>query len=538
MSYVKILRGSEAREAILKGAAELAESVLSTLGPSGRNASISRKPVMVNGKERQLPPLITKDGVSVANEITSLPDPFENMGVQIVKEAAQNTNRTGDGTTTATLLAYEMMKAGAGLINSGANAIHIRRGMDKACEIVCEKLASMSKKIETLEELKAIGTISSQDKEIGTIVAEAVDAVGKEGAVTMQVSNAIKTECKITSGMQIATGYASHYFGKNGVAQIDDPFILVTTEKIASIRTLGPILDQITNLLNANPATKGEPLKLVIFSTGVSGDAFTTMIKNHIENPKDFQFLILNPPYFGERQKETLEDIAISTGAKLIDKSTGRTIEDMKFSDLGTCGKIIANSGLTTIVDSHGITDKIEERIALIKEKLEVEEDQSNKDYLKSRLAGLSGKIANILVGGSSQMEQKEKLHRVEDAIAATRAAHETGILPGGGVAFIRCIEDVTVKDDESRGFSIVMDALDKQLFWVAKNAGEDAMEVIEKVMGLSMNEGFNAEKREYGDMFEMKVIDPAKVPISALRNAVSVAGAFLTIETACVEIT
>ena len=532
---VSIKTKEEARAALLSGAKQLADAVVATLGPWGRNVSIRRPPIVnKDGGLVYVPPLITKDGVTVARKITSLPDPFEDMGAQIVKSAAERTNQlAGDGTTTATLLAYEMMKDGVKLLNEGANAIHVKKGMQKACEAVCKKLESMAKKVQSVDEFRAIATISAAgDEEIGSMVAMVIDEVGRSGAVTISPGMSTGLEYKITNGMQIAVGYSSQYFcGPKGIASVNDPYILVTTEKIVSIRSLAPILSKIAD-------QDGEQINLVIFSSGVDGDALTTLVKNHVENPEKFRFLVLKPPFYGTKQQEILEDIAIATGARLIDKKLGKDIPSMTIADLGCAGRVDATAGVTTIVAPECKRDEVEKRIALVQAALESAETDAEKDYQKMRTAGLEGKIATIMVGGSSQVEQQEKQHRVEDAIAATRAAHETGILPGGGTAYLRCINSITgySKNDEGYGAKIVMDVLSKQLWWVASNAGEDPDAVIEKVFAMKESEGFNAESGQYGDMFEMKVIDPTKVPVTALRNAVSVAGMFLTLEVAVSE--
>lgn len=534
---VELKFGKDAREALLRGAEKLAQAVVATLGPWGRNAFVRRHPLRnQDGTLRYLPPLITKDGVTVARKITSLPDPFEDMGAQLVKEAAERTNRyAGDGTTTATLLANEMMKDGAKLLNEGANAIHVRRGMEKAVKAVCEKLESMKREVTSLDELKAIATISSQDEEIGSLVSMVVDEVGKDGAIQIMQGMGPGLEYEITTGMQIITGFASHYFAQSGQALLGNCHILVTTEKITSIRQILPLIASLKELMEK----RGEEGRLAIFSTGVEGDAMTTLVKNHMEGNADF--LVLKPPMFGQRQIEILEDIAIATGARLIDKKAGQSIESMKVTDLGTCESILATATTTTIVGLHGTTDKREQRIGLLKSALEQAEQDGEKDYLTMRLANIAGKIAKIKVGGMSQVEQQEKQHRVEDAIAATRAAHETGILPGGGVAYLRCWKAFDEIDAETNqgfadGAKLVIDVLDKQLWWVAKNAGEVPEEVIKKVRKMKETEGFNAETGEYGDMFEMKVIDPVKVPVTALKNAASVAAAFLTGEVAISE--
>lgn len=536
MSPVTLKFGEDARQKLLTGAEKLATAVVATLGPWGRNASIRRAPVQdQNGNLIHIPPTITKDGVFVARKITSFADPFEDMGAQIVKEAAERTNRiAGDGTTTATLLAYEMMKDGALLLKEGANAIHIRRGMLKAGNAVIAVLESMRREVTGMDDLQAIASISSQDKEIGSLVAMVINEVGRDGAVQIVPGMGTGLEYEITTGMQIAAGYATPYFaGKNGMAQLLSPYILVTTEKITSIRTILPIIKSIKE--------KDEKACLVIFSTGVEGDALTTLVKNHLEGNADF--LVLKPPFYGQRQTDILEDIAIATGATLIDRKTGRTVERMTVNDLGTSESVLASASVSTIVGLHGVTSKRDDRIALIKGALEAATEDPEKDFLAMRLANIAGKIARIRVGGSSEVEQKEKQHRVEDAVVATRAAFETGILPGGGVAYLRCVAklwpdgmEMSGTKDEIAGEVLVRRALQQQLWWVSQNAGEDPKTVIQKVLSMKDTEGYNAETGEYGDMFEMKVIDPLRVPVTALRNAVSVASLFLTTEVAICE--
>lgn len=533
MPPVHLKFGDDARAPLLAGAEKLAKAVVSTLGPWGRNASIRRGPA--------IPPLITKDGVTVARRITSLPDPFEDMGAQIVKEAAERTNRlAGDGTTTATLLAYEMMLDGSKLLSEGANAIHVKRGMQKACDAVIEKLKSMAKPVKDLDELKAIATLSAAgDEEIGSMVAMVVDEVGKDGAVQIGQGMGTGVEYEVTSGMQVATGYTSHHFAntKNGNCELKEPYILITTEKITSIQTILPIIQLLKD--------EDKNASLVVFSTGVEGDALSTFIVNLPRNLDDpngghngLESLVLKPPFYGQRQIDVLEDIAIATGARIIDKKAGKSVAKMDVSDLGRCDSIVANAGVTTIVGLKGYEPKREQRKALIDAAIAEAETDADKDFLTMRKANITGKIAKIKVGGSSTTEQQEKQHRVEDAICAARAAHETGILPGGGIAFARCVlkvwptpEIVEGDKDEQAGQRIVRDVLTQQLCWVARNAGENTAEVLDKVLSMGETEGFNAETGEYGDMCAMKVIDPAKVPITALKNAVSVAGMFLTCE-------
>ena len=535
---VQLKFSEEARVSILKGAEILSRAVVSTLGPWGRNAIIRRHPVVnKDGSLVYLPPVVTKDGVTVARKVTSLPDPFEDMGAQIVKEAAERTNRlAGDGTTTATLLAYEMMQDGIKLLEEGKNAIHIKRGMQKACEMVCKQLQSMKREVDGLEDYKSIATLSAAgDEEIGSMVALAVDEVGKNGALTIANGMGTGLEYKITNGMQISVGYTSHHFaGAKGVATVEDSYVLVTTEKIVSIRSLAPVLASISE-------RHEERVHLTIFSTGVDGDALATIVENQLKHPEKFRFLVLKAPFYGERQQQILEDIAIATGATLIEKKLGRSVENMSVKELGKTGRVDATAHVTTITNPERDNAAVQKRIAFIQSILETAETDAEKDYLKMRIAALEGKIATILVGGSSYPEQQEKQHRVEDAIAATRAAQESGILPGGGVAYLRCLSSITElvvenDSDESYGAKIVQDVLSKQLHWIAKNAGENPEEVIENVLHMKEHEGFNAETGEYGDLFTMKIIDPTKVPITALRNAVSVAGMFLTAEVAIAE--
>lgn len=526
---VQIKTGNLARDPLLAGAKQLADAVVATLGPWGRNAAIRRAP----GK----PPMVTKDGVTVAKSFTALPDPFEDMGAQIVKEAAERTNRiAGDGTTTATLLAYEMMKDGAKLLSEGSNAIHIKRGMDKACTAVIEKLTSMARPVEGLEQFKAIATLSAAgDEEIGSMVAMVIDEVGKDGAVQMEPGMGTGIEYEITSGMQISAGYAWKDFAnqKNGSAVLDNPYFLVTTEKITSIRQILPIIEKLKD-----HDAKGS---IVIFSGGVEGDALTTLVTNLPKNVKEedvegLESIVMTPPSYGQRQIDVLEDIAVVTGARLIDKKAGKKVEDMSVRDLGRSKSVLVTSHASTISGlPDGGLEARENRKAIIQSALDEAEKDEDKDFLTMRKANITGKIAKIKVGGSSSTEQQEKQHRVEDAICATRAAHETGILPGGGRALEFCHDVIDLNsfliEGEKMGAEVVQNALSKQFFWVVKNAGYEPTQIFRGFVQRDVSWGFNAETGEFGDMFEMNVIDPAKVPITALKNAVAVAGMFLTLE-------
>lgn len=539
MSHVEIKHKKEARDPIFAGAEKLALSVIPTLGSGGRNAVIRRHPVSLRDGTGALihrPPMLTKDGVSVADKITSLPDPFEDMGCQLVKEAAKNAARwAGDGTSSATLLAYEMMKSTQEVVDAGANSIHVRRGMEKAEDAVVKYLEANKKDVKDIEEVKAIATISSQDEEIGSLVAMCVDEVGKDGAITLKSGMKSGVTYKVTDGLQLPVGYLTEHF--KHLAYIEDAYILVATEKITSIRQLAPIMEQLDQHIGEHGA-----MKLVIFAEMVGGDALQTIVKNITEQKEDFQILVISPPYHGYKQEEIFRDIAIATGATLIEKTSGKKVENMNVTDLGVCDSVMCSATNTTIVGAKGLKDSIESRIAEAKAKLETEEDPQEQDYLKSRIAGLTGKIASIEVGGASAVAVKEKMHRVEDAIAASRGAHDSGILPGGGVAFLRAMTEafkgITYESaDEERGAKIVQDALEKQLYWVVTNAGEDHEEVKKKILENDLwSYGYNADKRVYGDMYEMKVIDPTRVPVTAIQQAVSVAKNFATIEVAIVE--
>lgn len=548
-----LMFGDDCRTKILAGAKKAQQAVVATLGPQGRNVVIHRK--HVQGVEPRRP-LVTKDGVTVAKEIKALKDPYEDIGLQMVKEAASRTNDSaGDGTTTATLLAAEMMEEGFKHITSGCNAIHIRRGMQKRMEKVIENLKAMSTPVEEPEMFKAIGTVSSQDEEIGSLVALVVSEVGKEGAITVEAAQSLGIEYTLSEGMQVASGFVSDKFvterGKP-VAIHDDPFILVTDERIVNVQQVLPIIEKIINdsigdTDGENPP--GAERSLVIVADVVEHDALVTLVMNHLKklgkiaeeemDGKGFLSLAIRAPFVGDRKRQVLEDIAIATGATLISKSTGRTLENATLEDLGGANRVIATSRATTIIGGHGNEAMIQSRVKLLEQEADSAEGEE-KDFLRGRLANIRGKIATIRVGASTEVELKEKQHRVEDAIAAVRAANEEGILPGGGTAFLACMgeeNDIELKsEDEKIGSEIVRQTLKKPLWWIAQNAGHEGDAIVKKVEKLMKGHGFNAETGEFGDMIEQRIIDPTKVPRQALENAVSVAGTFITLEVAVVD--
>lgn len=535
-NYKQLLFGDETRTPILRGVEKAAKAVISTLGPLGRNVVIHMGPMR--------PPLITKDGVTVAKAIKAFIDPYEDTGLQMVKEAASKTNDiAGDGTTTSTLLAYELMKEGLNHIKKGSNAIHIRRGMQRAAKIVYEKLEEMAITVDTPEQFKAIATISSQDEEIGALVALVIHEIGKDGAVTVETGQALGIDYKLTEGMQMSSGWASKYFCNVGgklLADIKNPYILVCDERITDIHKIIHIVEMV--------AAKGS--SLVIIAESVEDTALDTLVANlpqikiQGQDPTqkmDFPSLAIRAPEIGERRNDVLQDIAIKVGARIASKRVNLPLNSIVLEDLGRADRIIAGATVTTIVNGIGSQEAVDERSSQISDMIEQSQDEGEKDFLRGRLANLTGHIATIMVGASSQVEQQEKQHRVEDAISAVRAAAEEGIVAGGGTALLACEEavregiDGTI--DEKLGMDIVYKTLSKPLWWIAQNAGHEGDEIIEKVRKHEIGHGFNAETGHYVNMVEHSIIDPKKVARCALENAVSVAGAFLTLEVGIADI-
>ncbi|MBI3331755.1 chaperonin GroEL [Candidatus Peregrinibacteria bacterium] len=476
----QLLFGNDARDKLLKGVAKLAQAVSATMGPLGRNVGIDKK---YGG------PTVTKDGVSVAKEI-ELPDPFENMGAQLVKEAATKTNdAAGDGTTTATVLAHAIMQEGLKHLGSGKNAISIKNGILKAVDAVSKHLEAQKKVISKKEEYAAIATISAQDAEIGGVIAEVIDEVGKDGVVTVEAGQTLGIEKEFVEGMQFDQGYISAYFvtdPQSMKAIFEHPYILITDKKISSIQEILPLLEQV--------AQKGRK-EIVIIAENVEGEALATLVVNKLRGT--FNALAVKAPAFGDRRKEILRDIAILTGGRVISEEVGLKLENATIEDLGTARRVVSTKDDTLIVDGGGNKSDIEARIKEIKAQVETTKSDFDREKLQERLAKLSGGVAVIKVGAATEVEQKEKQHRVEDAVSATRAAAEEGIVPGGGTAYIRAIEALeklkVEHADEKIGVQIVKNALTAPTMHIANNAGADGKAVVEKVRSEKGSIGYNS---------------------------------------------
>ncbi len=520
----QIIFGKDARDQILKGVKMLTDAVASTMGPKGRNVLIEKG---YGG------PTVTKDGVTVAKEV-ELEDKFENMGAQLVKEAATKTNdAAGDGTTTATVLAYAIMTEGLKHVKSGSNAISIKRGIDKAVAAVNDELEKMKKDVDSKDEYKAVATISAQDDEIGDVIAEVIEQVGNEGVVTVESGQTFGIEKEYVEGMQFDNGYVSPYFitdTSRMEAIFESPALLITDKKIGSIQEILPLLEKL--------AQSGKK-EIVIICENIEGEALATLVVNKLRGT--FSALAIKAPAFGDRRKAILSDIAALTGARVISEEVGLKLENADVEDLGNCDRVIASKDNTTIVGGTGDKKDIEMRISQIKQEIESTKSDFDKDKLAERLAKLTGGVAVIKVGAATEVEQKERQHRVEDALSATRAAAEEGILPGGGTALVRALSSLdsikTSNDDEAVGVEIIKGALVAPLSQISENAGVDGAAVVAKVSKASGNDGYNALTGEYEDLVKAMIIDPKKVTRSALENAASVASMFLTLEAAITEI-
>jgi chaperonin GroEL len=522
----QLIFGDDARAKVFKGVTKLAQAVRATMGPKGRNVVVERK----FGA-----PMVTKDGVSVAKEV-ELEDAFENIGAQLVKEAATKTNdAAGDGTTTATVLAHAMMEEGMKHLGSGANPILIKRGMDLAVAEVTKFLETFKKDVTKKDEFAAVATISAQDPEIGEAIAEVINEVGKDGVVTVEAGQTLGLEKEFVEGMQFDNGFISAYFMTDPArmeAVYEKPYILITDKKISSIQELLPVLEQV--------AQKGRK-DIVIIAENVDGEALTTLVLNKLRGT--FNALAVKAPAFGERRKEILKDIAALTGARVISEEVGLKLENTTLADLGSARRIVANKDNTLIVGGSGKKPEIEARINEIKAQLETTKSDFDREKLQERLAKMTGGVAVIKVGAATEVEQKEKQHRVEDALSATRAAAEEGIVPGGGSAYIRSIASLekllkSTKDaDEKVGIEIIMHALESPARNIAENSGVAGEVVVSKIKDGKDGFGYNALKGSYTDLYKDMVIDPKKVTRSALENASSVAGMFLTLEVAITEI-
>ncbi|UOF00312.1 chaperonin GroEL [Bdellovibrio reynosensis] len=520
----KVLTFSEdARTHILKGVNTLANAVKVTLGPKGRNVVIDKS----FGS-----PLITKDGVTVAKEI-ELENKFENMGAQMVKEVASKTNdEAGDGTTTATVLAQAIYREGAKLVSAGHNPMSIKRGIDKAVATIIEDLKAMSKPVKGTNEVAQVGAISANnDKEIGQMLADAMEKVGREGVITIEESKTAKTEVSVVEGMQFDRGYLSPYFVTNAErmeAVLENAYVLVTDKKISSMKDMIGILEGV--------AKQGR--QLLIIAEDVEGEALATLVVNKLRGT--LHICAVKAPGFGDRRKAMLEDIAILTGAKVISEDIGRKLEQATIADLGVAKRIVVDKDNTTVIDGSGKKEDIKARVSAIKAQIEETTSDYDKEKLKERLAKMAGGVAVIYVGAPSEVEMKEKKHRVEDALNATRAAVEEGIVAGGGTALLRAaskIDKTKYAEEEAFGATIIKRACEEPIRQIAANAGLDGAIVLDRILqNKSASWGFNAYSDEYTDLIKDGVIDPVKVVRCALTNAASVASLMLTTETMIAE--
>jgi chaperonin GroEL len=518
----KILSFDEdARRALERGVDKLADTVKVTLGPRGRNVVLDKS---------YGPPVITNDGVTIAREI-ELVDPYENLGAQLVKSVATKTNDVaGDGTTTATVLAQALVNAGLKNVAAGANPTALKAGIDAAVTAVNAELDKVATPVEGEQSIAHVATISAQDATIGELIAEAFTKVGKDGVITVEESQSMSTELEFTEGMQFDKGYISPYFVTDpeaGQTVLDDPYILITTEKISSIADLLPLLEKIIET--------GKPL--VVVAEDVEGEALSTLVVNAIR--KTFTAVAVKAPFFGDRRKAFLQDLAIVTGAQVIAPEVGLKLDQAGLDVLGTAGRVVVDKDVTTITHGAAAQSEIDARIAQIRTEIEETDSDWDREKLQERLAKLAGGVGVIKVGAATEVELKERKHRIEDAIAATRAAVEEGIVAGGGVALAHAasaLDGLDLPDDEATGATIVRDALVEPVRWIADNAGLEGYVVVAKVRDLPATSGLNAATGEYEDLLAAGIVDPVKVTKAALANAASVAGLVLTTQSAVVE--
>ncbi len=520
----EIKYGTEARKAMEAGVNKLANTVKVTLGPKGRNVVLDRKFIS---------PLITNDGVSIARDI-ELEDPYENMGAQLVKEVATQTNDVaGDGTTTATVLAQAMIQEGLKNIAAGANAIILRKGMQKATEATVEEIKKMSQVVSTKKHIANVAAISAGDEEIGNLIADAMEKVTNDGVITVEEAKTMNTELELVEGMQFDKGYLSSYMAtdmEKMIAVLEDPFILITDKKISNIQDLLPVLEQIMQVGG----------KLLIIADDVEGEALATLVVNKLRGT--INCVAVKAPGYGERRKAQIADIAALTGAQVISDELGIDLKEATIDMLGHARTVRVEKELTIIADGAGNKDDIQGRIKQIKAQLEETTSDFDKEKLQERLAKLSGGVAVIKVGAATETEMKEKKLRMEDALAATRAAVEEGIVAGGGTAYIHAMEAVKkvaegLTGDERTGAEIVLKALEAPMRQIATNAGLEGSVIVNKVKELSSGMGFNALTEEYVEMVDAGILDPTKVTRSALQNATSVASTFLTTEAVVAEL-
>ena len=513
-----ILFGEEARKALERGVNQLADTVKITLGPKGRNVVLDKK----FGA-----PLITNDGVTIAKDV-ELEDPFENMGAQLVKEVATKTNDVaGDGTTTATLLAQAIIREGLKNVAAGANPMMVKKGIDKAVNAAVTAIKANSKKIKGKEDIAQVASISAADPEIGTLIAEAMDKVSKDGVITLEEGKTAETFSEVVEGMQFDRGYISPYMATDTEkmeAVLDNPYILITDKKITNIQEILPILEQIVQ----------QGKKLLIIAEDIEGEALATILVNKLRGT--FTCVAVKAPGFGDRRKAMLEDIAILAGGQVISDDLALDLKETTIDQLGVAHQVVVQKENTIIVNGAGNKDAIKNRVAQIKAQLDETTSEFDKEKLQERLAKLSGGVAVIKVGAATETEMKEKKLRIEDALAATRAAVEEGIVAGGGTAFINAIPEVakiveTASGDEKTGMTIILKALEEPVKQIAKNAGLEGSVIVEKVKASKAGIGYNALIDEYQDMVKAGIVDPTKVTRSALQNAASVASMILTTE-------
>jgi len=506
----------DARRALERGMDQLANAVKITLGPRGRNVVLEKK---------WGAPTITNDGVSIAKEI-ELEDPLEKVGAELVKEVAKKTDDVaGDGTTTATVLAQAIVKEGLRNVAAGANPMALKRGIERAIELAVENVKNQSKDVESKEDIAHVGAISAADPEIGGMIAEAVDKVGKDGVITVEESNTFGMELELVEGMRIDKGYISPYFvtdPERMEAGLDDAYLLLTTQKISAVKDLLPVLEKVQQ--------SGKPL--VIIAEDVEGEALATLVVNKIRGT--FRSVAVKAPGFGDRRKAMLQDIAILAGGTVISDEVGLKLENATLDLLGTARKVVVTKDETTIVEGGGDAEQIKGRINQIKAEIDKTDSDYDREKLQERLAKLTGGVAVIKVGAATEVELKEKKHRIEDAVQSTKAAVEEGVVPGGGVALLNAqpaLDKVDLEGDEATGAEIVRRALEEPLKQIAYNAGLEGGVVVEKVRALSNGQGLNAATGEYGDMVKNGIVDPTKVTRSALQNAGSIGALFLTTE-------
>ena len=525
----QIIYGEEARHALKKGIDILANSVKVTLGPKGRPVALDKK---------FGPPTVINDGVSIAKEI-ELKDPFENMGAQLLKEAATKTNDVaGDGTTTATLLAQMIVNEGLKNVTAGANPMLIKRGIEKATEVVVEAIKKMSREVKTKDDVAHVAAVSAADEKIGNLIAEVMDKVGKDGVITVEESKGLEFETEYVEGMQLDRGYISPYFVTNPErmeAVLEDPYILITDKKISAVADIVPLLEKLVQIGKR---------ELLVIAEDIEGEALATLVLNKLRGM--LNCVGIKAPGFGDRRKEMLRDIAILTGGQVITEEMGRKLETTTINDLGKAGKIVATKDDTTIVDGRGSEKEIKGRVEQIKAQIEVTTSDYDKEKLQERLAKLVSGVAVIRVGAGTEVELKEKKHRVEDALSATRAAVEEGTVPGGGVALINAMSSLDGMKldlpDEMTGVTIVRSALEAPMRMIAENAGKDGAVIVEEVRRQQKSKkntgiGYEVISGQFKDMYEAGITDPVKVTRSAVQNAASIAAMILTTEALITDI-